>query len=102
MSISKTVRLSGGSSESIEDAIRTVLDRAAVTISGIAQGEVTAAHIHRGPVGVNGPIVYNLSTVGFTQVAGSITLTAADVADLKAGNFYVNAHSLTNPGGFAG
>jgi hypothetical protein len=73
----------------------------AVTISGIPAGEVTAAHIHRGAVGVNGPIVYNLSTVGFTQVSGQITLTDADVADLKAGNFYVNAHSLTNPAGFA-
>lgn len=72
-----------------------------VTISGIPAGEVTAAHIHRGAVGVNGPIVYNLSTVGFTTVSGSITLTDADVADLKAGNFYVNAHSTTNPGGFA-
>ncbi len=73
----------------------------AVTISGLPAGEVTAAHIHRGAVGVNGPIIYPLSTVGFTQVAGQITLTDADVADLKAGNLYVNAHSLTNPGGFA-
>lgn len=72
-----------------------------VTISGLPEGEVTAAHIHRGAVGVNGPIVYNLSTVGFTTVSGSITLTDADVADLKAGNFYVNAHSTKNPGGFA-
>lgn len=72
-----------------------------VTISGIPAGEVTASHIHRGAAGVNGPIVYNLSTVGFTTVSGSITLTDADVADLKAGNFYVNAHSTTNPGGFA-
>jgi flavin-binding protein dodecin len=40
MSITKTVRLSGGSSDSIEDAIRTVLARAAVTIRDIQRFEV--------------------------------------------------------------
>ena len=40
MTISKTVRLSGGSSESIEDAIRTVLARAAVTIRDIERFDV--------------------------------------------------------------
>jgi flavin-binding protein dodecin len=41
MSISKTVRLSGGSSDSIEDAIRTVLARAAVTIRDITRFDVS-------------------------------------------------------------
>lgn len=40
MPITKTVRLSGGSSDSIEDAIRTVLARAAVTIRDIQRFEV--------------------------------------------------------------
>jgi len=40
MSISKTVRLSGGSSDSIEDAIRTVLARAAITIRDIQRFDV--------------------------------------------------------------
>jgi hypothetical protein len=73
----------------------------AVTVSGISADQVTASHIHRGAAGVNGPIVYFLSATGFTQVAGKITLNDADVADLKAGNFYVNVHSIANPGGFA-
>jgi hypothetical protein len=30
-----------------------------------------------------------------------LTLSDADIADLRAGNFYFNAHSITNPGGFA-
>jgi hypothetical protein len=34
-------------------------------------------------------------------VSGSITLSDADVADLEAGNFYLNVHSKENPGGFA-
>ncbi len=38
--ITKTVRLSGSSPDSIEDAIRTVLARAAITIDEIARFEV--------------------------------------------------------------
>ncbi len=73
----------------------------AATISGLSADQVTAAHIHRGAKGINGPIIYPLSTVGFTQISGTVQLTAADVVDLKAGNLYFNAHDLDNPGGFA-
>jgi LPXTG-motif cell wall-anchored protein len=73
----------------------------AVTVSGVSQTQVTAAHIHLGGDGTNGPVVYPLSLVPFTQVAGSINLTDEDVANLAAGDFYLNVHSLTNPGGFA-
>lgn len=38
--ITKTVRLSGSSPDSIEDAVRTVLARAAITIDEIARFEV--------------------------------------------------------------
>ncbi len=38
--ITKTVRLSGSSPDSIEDAIRTVLARAAITIDEITRFEV--------------------------------------------------------------
>jgi hypothetical protein len=72
-----------------------------VTVNGISEGFVTAAHIHRGATGVNGPIVHNLSLVPFTQIAGVVTLSDADVRDLEAGNFYLNVHSTTNPSGFA-
>lgn len=73
----------------------------AVTVSGISQTQVTAAHIHRAGAGTNGPVVYPLSTVPFAITSGSIALTSEDVADLSAGNFYLNVHSLSNPGGFA-
>lgn len=72
-----------------------------VTVNGISEGFVTASHIHRGAAGTNGPIVHNLSLVPFTQIAGSVTLSDADVRDLEAGLLYVNVHSTTNPGGFA-
>ena len=73
----------------------------AVTVNGISDTQVTAAHIHRGAGGTNGPVVYPLSTEPFAIASGSITLTAEDVADLSAGNFYLNVHSQANPGGFA-
>jgi hypothetical protein len=73
----------------------------AVTVSGLSPDQVTMAHIHRGAIGVNGPIIYTLSDKGFTQVSGQITLTDADVADLRAGNLYVNVHSTAFPNGFA-
>jgi hypothetical protein len=72
-----------------------------VWVQGISPGLVTAAHIHRGAAGVNGPIVYTLSATAFSSVSGSITLTPEDVADLTAGRFYANVHSVANPGGFA-
>ncbi|MGH8958294.1 MAG: dodecin family protein [Acidimicrobiia bacterium] len=52
MSIEKTVRLSGGSSDSIEDAIRTVLARAAVTIRDITRFQVVKVSGQVDPAGV--------------------------------------------------
>jgi hypothetical protein len=71
------------------------------TVFGLSPNLVTAAHIHRGAAGVNGPIVHFISATGFTQASGEISLSAADISDLKAGNFYFNVHSVDNPGGFA-
>ncbi len=73
----------------------------AVTISGLSPDLVTASHIHRGAVGVNGPVIINLSLVGFTQISGTLNLSDADIADLRAGNLYVNVHSKQFPGGVA-
>jgi hypothetical protein len=72
-----------------------------VWMRGLSSNQVTASHIHRAPPGVAGPAVYTLSAGPFDTVSGSITLTEADVADLRAGNLYVNIHSTANPAGFA-
>jgi hypothetical protein len=82
-----------------DDVAKTLTWQA--TVNGIDQGQVTAAHIHRAAAGSNGPIVHNLSLVPFVTASGVINLSDADIADLRAGNFYFNAHSQTNPGGFA-
>lgn len=60
--------------------------------------DASNGHIHIGEVGVNGPVVF-----GFESPASPIDvvweLTEDDVADLLAGNLYVNIHSPANPGG---
>ncbi|HSR52142.1 MAG TPA: CHRD domain-containing protein [Acidobacteriota bacterium] len=74
-------------------------------------GDAIAAHIHRAPAGVNGPIVFFLNS----DTAFSFTVTAETLADqpdaatpisfdefleaLRAGNLYVNVHTVENSGG---
>jgi hypothetical protein len=58
----------------------------------------TAAHIHSGPVGMNGPVVYPLM-LGAPGAKGTLTVTAADVTALDASLYYCNAHTMANPTG---
>jgi CHRD domain len=68
-----------------------------VTTTGIAG---TAAHIHEGAVGKNGPVVIPLTKNGDTYaVPPGAKLTDAQFARFKEGNLYVNAHTAANPGG---
>jgi hypothetical protein len=58
----------------------------------------TASHIHSGAVGINGPVLYPLTlTAGGAK--GTQAVTAGDVINLNAGDFYINAHTAANPGG---
>jgi hypothetical protein len=73
----------------------------ALRVTGIPSA--TAVHIHRAPIGANGPVVFDLlgSWVlsDATPLNGSVYLNATQVADLFAGNYYVNVHTAANPGG---
>lgn len=62
-------------------------------------GPLAAAHIH-GPAAAdaNAPPVVPLPSTP-SPIRGSATLTEAQAADLKAGNWYVNLHTAANPGG---
>jgi len=73
----------------------------AVWVRGVSSNQVTASHIHRAPVGTAGPPVYTLATGPFDSISGSIMLTTEDIADLRAGNLYVNFHTTSNPPGAA-
>jgi hypothetical protein len=77
---------------------------------------VTAAHIHVAPVGVNGPVVVPLFSGNATGLVDGVlaegTITADDlagplagmtmddlVAEIDSGNTYVNVHTSAFPGG---
>jgi hypothetical protein len=65
---------------------------------------VSAAHIHRGAAGVNGPVIFTLFNGSGTfdpthPVSGTVTLSNNDVFDLLGNNFYVNVHTTANPNG---
>ena len=74
-------------------------------VTGTFSSNITLAHIHRGAVGVNGPVIHNLflgpagGLNASAPVTGVLQLSAADVTDLTSGNFYVNVHTVTFPGG---
>ena len=59
----------------------------------------TGGHIYVGAVGVNGPIVFPLTSLTYPITYTSPALNTAQEADLKAGLYYVNLHSTAFPGG---
>ncbi|MEO5660923.1 MAG: CHRD domain-containing protein, partial [Polaromonas sp.] len=66
---------------------------ARITLTGIA---ATAAHIHTGTIGNNGAIIFPLTQTapasGVWVSAADATLTDSQLAELKAGGLYFNAH----------
>jgi hypothetical protein len=71
---------------------------AKVTVTGMT---ATAAHIHEGAAGANGPVIVPFTKTGdnqFEAPAGA-KMTPAQCASYKAGKTYVNVHSAKNPGG---
>jgi hypothetical protein len=60
----------------------------------------TAAHIHLGAKGRNGPVIVPLDKKGDTySVPEGRKLTAAQVKAWKAGELYVNVHTARHKGG---
>ena len=71
---------------------------ASITVTGMT---ATASHIHEGAAGANGPVIVPFSKTGdntFAAPAGA-KLTDSQYASYKAGNLYVNVHSMQHPGG---
>ena len=71
---------------------------ASITVTGMT---ATAAHIHEGASGANGPVIVPFTKTGENTFAApdGAKLTEAQYASYKAGNLYVNVHSAKNPPG---
>ncbi len=63
--------------------------------------QATAAHIHVGAAGVNGPVIVPLTggAGGVWSVPAGAKLTAEQLDAYKAGNLYVNVHTPEHKGG---
>ena len=59
----------------------------------------TAAHIHVGAAGVNGPVVVNLARPTDGDSAGCVQTDRAQEILANPANFYVNVHNKQFPGG---
>lgn len=65
---------------------------------------VAAAHIHKAPAGIAGPVVVPLNAAAvMAGTQATATVDRAIVAEIAASpeNFYLNAHSASFSGGFA-
>jgi hypothetical protein len=69
-----------------------------VTTTGV---NGTAAHIHTGAAGSNGPVIVPLTKSGENtwSVPAGAKLTDAQYATYTSGGTYVNVHSAAHPGG---
>ena len=81
--------------------IRVLPDRSvsgSVTTNGVAG---SAAHIHMGAKGQNGPVIVPLNKTGDNvwSVPPSIRLNDQQYEAYGLGNLYINVHSAANPGG---
>ena len=82
-------------------SIRVADDRS-VSGSFKTQGAtITAAHIHEGAAGANGPVIIPLQKSGDSDwvVPPGAKLTEAQYAAYKQGRLYVNFHSAAHKGG---
>jgi hypothetical protein len=79
----------------------TIADDGAVSGSVTTTGvQGTAAHIHEGAAGTNGPVIVPFTKDGDTYKApAGAKLTPAQMTAFKAGNLYFNVHSDANKGG---
>lgn len=59
----------------------------------------TVMHIHQGPPGMNGPIMFDLGDPASPVTATWTGMTAGNISDLLAGNLYLNIHTAGRPSG---
>ena len=67
-----------------------------IRLSG-SREEVAGVYLHRRANRQNGGVAYVLAKSAAPRITGNVTLTEVEVADLKAGKFYLSAISTKSP-----
>jgi len=70
-----------------------------IHLSNLEAGEVLFAAFHRGETGKNGPVVFSVSSTGFSAVTGTWMLSERDRKDLMSGRLYLNVATINFPAG---
>ncbi|MEP7702776.1 CHRD domain-containing protein [Paraglaciecola sp. 25GB23A] len=71
-----------------------------ITLDASMVDGATAAHVHAGTIGMNGGVAYPLINQGDgTFTLAATDLTQASLAALESGQWYLNVHTPSNPGG---
>lgn len=81
--------------------VNVMANRDVVVTLSVVNMTPTAAHIHEGAAGANGPVIVPLRKISDNAfvAADGARLTEAQYAAYKAGNTYLNVHSAKFPGG---
>lgn len=84
-----------------QSSIRIAADKSVTGMLRLNRINATAAHIHEGAKGSNGPVIVPLTKTSATTfvVPADSKLTDAQYASYKAGNLYVNVHTAAHPAG---
>jgi len=87
----------GGSVTATLSGTRLVIDAAYEGLTGVA----TSANIRRGPKGIPGPVVFDLSVPAASsgKITATFDLTPEQLTDLRAGRLYLQIHSERAPDG---
>jgi CHRD domain/PEP-CTERM motif len=115
-SVSGAFEVPANGSSVLGTAVLTVVNatdfQLVVNFTSVFSVNVTAAHIHAGAPGVNGPVRVDLVTAAFAgartitgtnspTINGTYTGQAAFITALGTGTHYINFHNANFPGGEA-
>jgi hypothetical protein len=84
-------------------SLNLTLDKGVLRFNIVCQdltGTIGGAHLHTGAAGTNGAVIEDLTSfINGNVISGTIMPMASTVADILAGNVYINIHTAANPNG---